>query len=407
MGQEAGEDRAAARLGRIRGPVAPRRLGARTIAALTSNPGCGRRAVVDAAGVDKDLLAARVGYPAPFGQSEFAIARGNAFEKQVKADRCAGLVTLLRDQLGLDLADPAHVDLGAAGRGETPDTRHASARERLLAAAAPSGAVVFDHPLVRLDVAGRAVSLEPDVVVVEPGGRFHVVEIKSFPVIDGQADGEKVAAAAIQAAVYVLALRRLLGAGAVSHEVALVCPKDFSNVPVATTIDVRRQLLVLDHQLARLTRIDTLLDGLPDDLSLDLTADAAGQPAALAASLRRLAARYAPSCLSTCELAFFCRGEAAGRTAALGIGVREELGGVETVADVLGLADGHLVLGDEAADAGAMLRAAARVYAEALNGGADLPDRLRRSGRNPGSEAEALHSGSEAVRPGGAAAGWA
>jgi hypothetical protein len=389
MGQEAGGEGTAARLGRIRGPVAPRPLGARTIAALTSNPGCGRRAVVDAAGVDKDLLAARVGYPAPFGQSEFAIARGNAFEKQVKADRCAGLAALLRDQLGLDLADAAHVDLGAAGRGETPDARHAGARERLLAAAAPTGAVVFDHPLLRLDVAGQAVSLEPDAVVVEPGGRFHVVEIKSFPVIDGQADGEKVAAAAIQAAVYVLALRRLLGAGAVSHDVALVCPKDFANVPVATTIDVRRQLLVLDHQLARLTRVDTLLDGLADDLSLDLTADAAGRPAcppaALAGSLRRLPARYAPSCLSTCELAFFCRGEAAGLTAALGIGVREELGGVETVADVLGHADGRLHPGGEAADAGAMLRTAARVYAEALMG----------------------DSASEAARLGGPAARWA
>ena len=37
-----------------------------------------------------------------------------------------------------------------------------------------------------------------------------MVEIKSFSVIDGQADGEKVAAAAIQSAVYVMALRDLL-----------------------------------------------------------------------------------------------------------------------------------------------------------------------------------------------------
>ena len=45
-----------ARLDRLRGPVAPRRHNARTIAALTGNPGCTRRAVLDGAGVDKMIL---------------------------------------------------------------------------------------------------------------------------------------------------------------------------------------------------------------------------------------------------------------------------------------------------------------------------------------------------------------
>nr|WP_238436591.1 MULTISPECIES: hypothetical protein [unclassified Frankia] len=373
---------------RIRGAVIPRRHNARTIAALTSNPGCGRRAVLDAAGVDKDGLAGRVGYPAGFGQSPFAIVRGNVFEKQVKADGCTELLRLLRDQLGLDLGPASYRDLGASGElaagapGEAGlDARHAASVEALTeaardAAADPSaGGAVFDHPLLRLDVAGQEVSLEPDLVAVQPGGVCHIVEIKSFPVIDGQADGEKVAAAAIQAAVYVLALRRLLGrAEAVAHEVVLVCPKDFSNTPVATKVDVRRQLLILEHQLARLTRIDSLLDALPDDLRLDLAVDGAGAPvldaAALTTALGQLAARYAPGCLSTCELAFFCRHEATGRTATLGIGVREELGGVETVADALGLAHGTRAPDDDQAEAAAMLRTTARVYAEVL---ASLP----------------------------------
>ncbi len=41
---------------------------------------------MNAAGVDKQRLAAYAGFPAPFGQSRFALARGNAFEAQVKAD---------------------------------------------------------------------------------------------------------------------------------------------------------------------------------------------------------------------------------------------------------------------------------------------------------------------------------
>ncbi|MBX6391170.1 MAG: hypothetical protein IRZ08_19635 [Frankia sp.] len=359
-----------ARLARLRGEQPARRQNARTIAALTSNPGCGRRAVLDAAGIDKERVAQRVGFPAGFGQSQFAIVRGNAFERRVKADGCAELAALLREALGVELGRVEYVDLGARPDGaDGLRGRQADARDRLLAALAKSGGadgaggVLFGHPLLLLDVGGQDVYLEPDLVVARPDGVLHVVEIKSFPVIDGQADGAQVAAAATQAAVYVTALRRLLGRpGAVSHDVVLVCPKDFANVPVATPIDVRRQLIVLDHQLARLTRIEALLAGLPEDLRLDPAVPAAG----LAAGLGRLLARYSPGCLSTCELAFFCREEAGGATAALGTSVREELGGVETVAEVLGLAHGTHPAGDDQAEAAQLLRTAARVYAEAL-----------------------------------------
>src|SRR5258705_13686314 len=89
------------RLDRIRGTVAPRNHNARTIAALTSNPGCGRRGLMDAAGGNKGAVAGQLGFPSGFGQSRFAIARGNAFEAQVKADGAADLLQLLRERLGL------------------------------------------------------------------------------------------------------------------------------------------------------------------------------------------------------------------------------------------------------------------------------------------------------------------
>ncbi|HEU5108339.1 MAG TPA: hypothetical protein VFT95_07255, partial [Micromonosporaceae bacterium] len=261
------------RLHRIRGSLPPKRHNARTVAALTNNPGCARRAVLDAAGVDKERLARRVGFPAPFGQSQFAISQGNAFEAQVKANGCAELLRLLRELLDLDLAEVAYADLETAGGNDGQEVRHAYARNLLSRAAADGGGTLFDHPLLRLDVGGRDVYLEPDLVAFQHAGMFHVVEIKSFPVIDGQADGGKVAAAAIQSAVYVLALRRMLGEDRVSHDVVLVCPKDFSNTPVAATVDVRKQLIVLGHQLTRLARIESLLDALPVDLSLDLAED--------------------------------------------------------------------------------------------------------------------------------------
>ncbi len=364
------------RLARIRGRALPKAHNARTIAALAGNPGCARRAILDAAGVDKQRIAAYAGLPAPFGQSRFALTRGNAFEAQVKAEGAAELLTLLREHLNLDIPEAHYDDLGEVGGNTSLDLRHARTRA-LLARAATAGTdegTMFDHPLLRLGVGGRHAFLEPDLIAFQLHGRFHVVEIKSFAVIDGQADAAKVAAAAIQSAVYVLALRDALAQQglspeAVSHETILVCPRDFSNRPVATSLDVRKQLSVLRRQLSRIARIDDLLDLLPNDLTFDLDPDGDGvprrRPADLAGAIRQVDARYAPECLSTCEMCFFCRDEASGCTAALGRDVREELGGIEHVGTLLRLARGADAPADLAEAAG-LLRSAARLRAEAL-----------------------------------------
>jgi hypothetical protein len=341
------------RLERLRGPGPGKRHNARTIAALTGNPGCTRRAVLDAAGVDKPRLAQRIGFPGRFGQSRFALARGNAFEAMLKADGGA----LLRSVLG-DVS-ASYLDVGA-DTDNTLDARNARTSELL----SEKSAKLLDHPLLTLEVAGQTVYLEPDLIAFQPlGGRLQVVEIKSFAIIDGQADSAKVSAAAVQAAVYVLALRRLLGEERVSHEVVLVAPVDFSLTPVAVVLDVRKQLSTLRRQLSRLAAVSSLIDGLPPEVSFDL----ALEPSELLASLAALEARYAPECLSTCEMSVHCRSEAAGTTAALGRPVREALGGVSAITDVLALADGTLAPTDEQTEAAALLRAARRLRDEALS----------------------------------------
>jgi hypothetical protein len=362
-----------AALARIRGEVEARNHNARTISALTSNPGCNRRAIMDAAGIDKAKLAAYVGFPAQFGQSQFAITRGNVFEAQVKANGCAELLTLLREKLGLALPEVAYDDLESVGGNLSPEMRHVRTRQLLgrAASAAEDAGTLFDHPMLRLEVGGRSVFLEPDLIAFQWKGQFHVVEIKSFPVIDGQADGTKVAAAAIQSAVYVLAMRGLLtGQGfaesAVAHDVVLVCPKDFSNQPTATFVDVRKQLTVLRRQLSRLTRIDALLSLLPPGLSLSTTRPADD----VATDLREIEARYMPECLNNCELCRFCRDEARGCTRALGRTVAEDLGGVETVETALGLARGELPVSPEQVEAATLLRLAWSVRQECLGSAA-------------------------------------
>ncbi|MGW3437287.1 hypothetical protein ACWDB3_08935 [Streptomyces bacillaris] len=358
------------RLAELRGPsVAPHPLDARALAALAANPGCRRRALLDGAGVDKGVLAQALGSPAPFGQSQFAFMRGNAFEARVKADGGAELLRLLHERLagsspapGPDAATP---DLSAAG----PEGRAARTALALREATAAGGWALLDHPMLALEVAGSPAYLEPDAVVVHPDGRWTVVEIKSFPMIDASADAAKVGAAARQAAVYVLALERVAAVteGAeVDHRVLLVCPKDFSNLPTASVVDVRKQRAVTRRQLTRLTRVEDIAAALPEGT----TFDPACSPQELESAVSAVSAAYAPECLAACELAFHCRARsrAEGAVETLGRSVRGELGGLTTVAGVLAAAAGKE--GDPADPTVAALRRAAALRAEALESAA-------------------------------------
>jgi hypothetical protein len=319
------------------------------------------------------------GFPAQAGQSQFAITRGNAFEAQVKANGCAELLKLLREQLGLPIPEVSYDDLAVVGGSESREVRHSRTRALIgrAVAAGDDAGTLFDHPLLRLDVGGRSAYLEPDLIAFRLRGRFHVVEIKSFAVIDGKADGGKVAAAVTQAAVYVLALRGLLaelgyGPETVAPDVVLVCPENFANRPTAVLVDVRKQLTVLTRQLSRLSRIEALVAGLPSGLTFDLYFDRAGVPqrpaVELVEALHTIPARYAPDCLDSCEIARFCRHEAGDDTAALGRSVRDELGGIESVAAVLELAEGACTPAPDQVEAAEMLRLAARLRHESLAG---------------------------------------
>ncbi len=354
------------RLAELRGPEIPAKaLDARALAALAANPGCERRAILDGAGVNKTALASALGAPSAFGQSQFALTRGNAFEARVKSDGGAELLRLVHEKLDRRAEPPSAAevpDLTAIG----PEGRTARTELVLREATAAGAWTLLDHPMLALDVAGSPAFLEPDAVVVHPDGGWTVVEIKSFPMLDGSADPAKVGAAARQAAVYVLALEevaaRLDPPARVRHHVLLVCPKDFSNLATASAVDIRKQRAVTARQLARLTRLQDIADTLPEDIcfSPELPREQ------LTAAVEAVSATYAPECLSACELAFHCRDRSrtTGAVTSLGRSVRAELGGLTTVEDVLAAAHGRA--GDPADPAVAALRRAAALRAEAL-----------------------------------------
>lgn len=378
------------RLAALRGPGRPARpLDSRALAALAANPGCARRALLDSAGVDKAALAQALGAPTGFGQSQFAFARGHAFESRALADGGLEIVRLLCAATGQqppeaellytpDTLPPSDGDEdgdedGAQGSGadQSPAARHVRTLRALADAsahAASGGWAVLLHPMLELTAAGATVYLEPDALVFAPGGDQTLVEIKSFPILDGSADPTKVGAAARQCAVYALALAEATSAWAEPREerltesALLVCPKDFSNIPTAALVDLRKQIATAGRQLRRLTRVEEIAAALPEGLSFDPDQS----PDRLQAAVAAVPATYAPDCLAGCDLAFHCRGRAraTGEPALLGRGVRAELGGLATIDAALAAARGQPSPTDDPAVEA--LRRAARLRSEAL-----------------------------------------
>lgn len=370
------------RLNALRGGQPPVNHNARTLVGLSVNPGCARRALLDACGADKGTVARQAGHPWQFGQSRFALARGNAFEQQVKEYGGARLLALLRESLDLPVEQVAYIPLKSVGDSTGREQRYRQTCRALVSAArgGPDPGTLYDHPMLRLNVGGNNVYLEPDLIAFKIGDRFYIVEIKSFPVIDRQANGAQVAAATRQASIYVIALQDLFATNGLDPElvatsVFLVTPRNFGNTPIATLIDARKQISMLNRQLARMDRIDTLLDLLPSGLTFDLALDGTGVPtrpaANLAADLRRIPARYRPECLAHCELAGLCRDEAR-QNASLdvyGQGVVDIFGGVDTTHTALSLAEGRQPSDDQAGVA-RTLRHAERLRATLAGGAA-------------------------------------
>jgi hypothetical protein len=230
--------------------------------------------------------------------------------------------------------------------------RRAAKTDRLLTAIAkgdPAAPHIVDHPVLIFDLAGADVFLEPDALAFRVGTQLELVEIKSYAVIDRQADPSKLSATAGQSAVYLLALRatlRRLGLDPdiLRWSVILVTPKNFSRVPIAHRIPLRKKALALQRVLGAVPRTGALLGNLPDDFTLDIdparTLDETRRRSELEAAVRHLPMLYVPECLAACDMARFCRAQALADDdpSRLGRTARDSLAGVHKLADALRLA---------------------------------------------------------------------
>src|SRR5919201_5074422 len=153
----------------------------------------------------------------PEEQSVFAINRGTRFEDDLKADAYAKLLAVLRSAVfkvdepsilplrRMYPVSPRRVDEMLRKRADA--TREAILR---MAAGDESAPNLIDGGALQWDFGGATARLETDGIAWRLGGRIRIIEIKSFPIVDGRGDPGKVGAAAWQAAVYVSAIEEMM-----------------------------------------------------------------------------------------------------------------------------------------------------------------------------------------------------
>jgi hypothetical protein len=247
-------------------------------------------------------------------------------------------------------------DLNDVGRYEDPvawkDARVAKTDDVLskLARGDADAPHIVDHPMLIIDLSGTSVYLEPDALAFRVGSDLELVEIKSYPIIDGQADPSKVSATAGQSAVYILALRATLqrlgfDPGVLRWSVILVAPRNFGRQPTAHRVPLRKKAMSISRVLNGATSMSDVLADLPEDLTLDVCEDGSdlsdADASETARRLEMIPCLFVPECLSSCDLAAFCREQAIrdDSPSRLGRQVRDMLGGVERLNDALVLAE--------------------------------------------------------------------
>lgn len=377
----------------FRGDFPRQPLNARRVAGALEAPGCQRRTALDAAAINLDKLGSLISGTPRDRQSPFALTRGNQFEQQVVANGMAEIVSLARRHLDLEIPQVRQHDLSASALKEAYPRvigiRMNELRARLTRQCAnemltdPTQAYnLIRHAMTRLDFGGETVYLEQDVLAFAVDGRIHVVEIKSYPRIDGRADPTKASATVRQTAVYVLSMQQLIveiGAplDVVKTKTMIVLPENLSFRPTAVTIDIDMYVRRLRHQLDSIPRAAAILDALPAGTRLPAhpadgadNDERAGAAAAAREALALLPPRFTDGCAS-CPLFRHCRDEAElhGSTARLGAAVAGACGNVTDINTALELAACRRVPADASATAVAATLARGAAAARLATGG--------------------------------------
>jgi len=362
----------------VRGDAPRKRRSVRTLAAFGQNPGCGLATLAFTAEVDLDSYLQGTPMSAPFGQSPFAITRGLTFEANVKANDYAPLRALLEEHLDFPKAAKTknlrelHEKNSAGMATRADETRSIVEAHVKKKASAPN---LIDGGVLSAEILGQRWYFEADAIAARTSEQLRVGEMKSFPVVDGRTEPDKLGSALDQAATYILLLEEMVAACGgdpttlVSREAMIITPRNMALSPMLSLQSVRSRIERSRRLLASAPRALDVLDTLSATRTFDPRTKAereqaatSGSPSAQAKAdaaawqavpaKRRLAQldilredvgnAYAPGCLSSCGLARYCRAHAQATSSpcVMGSAVERTLPGVSSLKRAVSLADG-------------------------------------------------------------------
>lgn len=301
------------------------------------NPSCAANTVSAVHNVRLDEAARKAGLTPSFGQSPFAIARGNRFEAGLFYEDAAKLRTALERKSCLPAGSSGFLDLRLkmnGGASLTTVDQALKATEDWLSRVATDGAggeSVVAAPMIRIPkgvILPEALLIidAVTVVVTHERPRITVGEIKVFPDRGGHTDPQQLASARAQAGIYRHALELSVASLGLGNEVD-IAPDGFlvftwpgSNSPAIRAgedltyqaIRAERGFVRLEQVAASIVRDNDFSSDNPTLIQRVLDADT----------------EYSESCLSFCDLAPRCHQRAleAGDAIVLGAEVKRLLG---------------------------------------------------------------------------------
>jgi len=308
----------------------------RRLEQYAANPRCEANVRAALGGVAMLDVARSLGLDPPFGQSPFALQRGQSFEHALFEDDALPLRRALIERKVLPANASGFVDLRLRRHGGPIDTFDSAAQrfETLLRTwAGRMGDARMQLPTIvasatlrtPADVMGEGL-LALDVLTVHPEPRpapitLRVGEVKVYPDRGGFTDSIELATARAQAGLYLYVLRRTVAALNLGRDLHvaddgfLVLARPASNQPsVRAGEDLRFQAARAHEMFTRLRPLSGAVAEEAVDAKVILSAPK----------------HYGDACLSFCELADHCRDEAlgAGLPAALGEDLARFLGDV-------------------------------------------------------------------------------
>lgn len=258
----------------LRGTAPRRSPTVRVLAAYSSHTDCNVATLAFAASVDMDKLLVGTPFQAQFGQSPFAIARGNQFERSIRRDDYAPALELLRTKMHFDTADARVVNLRRAStpnkQGMALRANHTRALIQQILRRDRHAPNLIDGAVLQAVIGGETAYFEADAIAAQFAGPIHGGEVKSFPVVDGRPEPDKLGAALDQVAIYILLTQQLvaeLGGDpeeAVSTTAMLIAPRNVGLTPTLETQNVASRMRRISTLLSRSVPVSELAAGLPD-----------------------------------------------------------------------------------------------------------------------------------------------